>query len=71
MQVIKKKNQTTMKRKSDLLVTSIITDKIGPHKVLVIIKNMTKVEKETRHWLHLFIKNNSSFGEKHSNSMCT
>ena len=36
---------------------TIIIDRIGWHKVLLLInQTMTKFEKETRHWLNFFIK---------------
>ena len=46
----------TMKQESDLLVTSMITDRIREHEVLScyqLIKTMTKLEKETGHQLTL------------------
>ena len=46
-------NWMTAKQESDLLITSMITDRIGQHKVLL---SMTKFEKETRHRLYVFIK---------------
>ena len=50
-------NRTTAKRESHLLITSMITDRIGRHEVLLpIIKTMTKFEKETRHRLYIFMK---------------
>ena len=47
-------NQMTMKQESDLLVTSMITDRIREHEVLScyqLIKTITKLEKETGHQL--------------------
>ena len=49
----------TVKQESDLLITSMITDRIGQHKVLLpIVKTMKKFEKETRHRLYIFIEKN-------------
>ena len=49
-------NRTTSKRESNL-ITSLITDQMGQHKVLLPInKTMAKFEKETKHLLHDFIK---------------
>ena len=46
-----------MKRESDLLITSMITDRIGRHEVLLPInQNYDKFEKETRRRLYVFIK---------------
>ena len=47
-------NQITAKQESDLLITSMITDRIWQHEVLScyqLIKTMTKLEKETGHQL--------------------
>ena len=40
-----------------MLITSLITDQMGQHKVLLPInKTIAKFEKETKHLLHVFIK---------------
>ena len=49
-----KQNWMIKKQESDLLNISMVTDRIGLHKVLS--PTMTKFEKETRHWLHVFLK---------------
>ena len=50
-------DQMTASQESDLFKINIITDRIGGHKVLLLInQTMTKFEKETRHWLNFFIK---------------
>ena len=53
-----KKNQTTTKLESNLLIMSmIILTKLGDTKTCYqSIKTLTKFEEETRHWLHIFIK---------------
>ena len=38
-----KQNRTTAKQESDLLITSMITDRIGRHKVLQINQNSDKI----------------------------
>ena len=52
-----KQNRTTSKRESDLLITRMITDRIGRHEELLPInQNYYKIEKETRNRLYVFIK---------------
>ena len=52
-----KQNWMTAKQESNLLIMSMITDRIGQHKVhYQLIKTMTKFEKETRHRVYVFIK---------------
>ena len=51
------KNRTTSKRETDLLITSVITDRIRRYEVLLsIIQNYDKFEKETSHQLYIFIE---------------
>ena len=49
----------TAKQDFDLLIASMITDRIGGHEVRLPIKTMTKFEEEARHRLYVFIKKNS------------
>jgi len=58
-------NRTTAKRESDLLITSMITDWIGRHDVLL-IRTMTKFEKRTNHRLIAERLNVVMNAEKHS-----
>ena len=52
-----KQNWMTAKQESNLLIMSMITDRIGQHKVLLSInQNYDKIEKETIHRVYVFIK---------------
>ena len=57
LRVIKKKNRTTAEGETDLLITSVITDRIGRNEVLLPIhQHCVKFEKETRHRPYVFTK---------------
>ena len=62
---LKKKKRTTAEGETDLLITSVITDRIGRNEVLLPIhQHCVKFEKETRHRPYVFTKNsNSELGE--------
>ena len=65
------KNRRTAKRKSDLLITSMISAKLDDKKACYqLIKTMTKFGKEARHWSYVFRKGktNSLLGEMRDNS---
>ena len=49
-------NPTAAKQKSNLFIMSMITNWIWTKSHYQLIKTMTTFEKETRHWLHVFIK---------------
>ena len=50
-------DQMTALQESNFFLINIITDRIGRHKVLLLInQTMTNFEKETRRWLNFFIK---------------
>ena len=57
LRVIKKKNRTTAEGETDLLITSVITDRTGRNEVLLPIhQHCVKFEKETRHRPYVFTK---------------
>ena len=67
------KNRTTSKRETDLLITSVITDRIRRYEVLLsIIQNYDKLEKETSRHLYIFIERKQQLTwERRDNSMRT